>query len=457
MHIPRGDTTHGQASTGSDPVEVVTLALFPGARRVQLPAACTLVYTAGHVQIGEGGACYRHDTTVDAGYVRTHPRTAFLDADGRGFRLGGRTVNIRQAGAIGDGRADDTAAIRDALALVEADGGGIVDIPPGAYRVTSPITLPPQTAMQGVGPSSVLQVEGCDGIVLAASDGIGPRVIRDFMIHGRGCEGFSAIVIDLAGAGRVQGVVFERLYLAFFGTGVRSRGLWHTTFRTITMNQVWNGLALNGRNVKITIDDCRITHGGLLRGSGESIGIRVGDATPAARPEDVQVSRSIVYGFDKAIVWRTALFGGVTHCDLDACIRGGLELVTADGGFTFANNWIQVEGSSAYGISCAALGYAPRLNNILLANNHIAIRKSSPGSCGIVIGNQQSDLTVEGNGISGPWEDGIRASGVRRLSVRDNKVESRIIIEHCTSVVVERNLAGAGIHLSANTEPASEP
>lgn len=458
IHMPGAETIYGQVATGtgSEPAKVATLALFPGAERVRLPTTCTLVCTAGHTRIGEGAACYRRDPAVDAAYVRTHPYTAFLDADGSGFRLAGRAVDIRQTGAIGDGRADDTAAIREALAVVEGAGGGIVDIPPGAYRVTAPITLPPQTAMQGAGPSSVLRIEGCDGIVLAASDGIGPRVIRDFMIHGRGCEGFSAVVVDVTGTGRVQGVVFERLYLTFFGTGVRSQGLWHATFRTITMNQVWNGIVLNGRNIKITIDDCRITHGGLLRGNSESVGIRVGDATSAARPEDVQVTRSMVYGFDKAIVWRTALFGGVTHCDLDACAQAGLELVTADGGFIFANNWIQVEGTAAYGISCTALGYVPQLTNILLANNHLAIREASSGSCGIVIGNQQSDLRVEGNGISGPWENGIRASGVRRLSVYDNKVESRIIVERCTGVVVERNFAGAGIRLSANTEPDSQ-
>ena len=457
LHMP-----HASAKELRVPVEagaslpnIAILPLFIDASRARLPGACAMVWTGGHSRIGQGAACYGHDPVVTAAYVLAHPRTAFIDADGRGFRLLVQDVNVRQTGAIGDGRADDTAAIQEALAIVEKAGGGIVGIPSGEYRTTAPVTLPARTALRGVGPASVLRVQGCDGIVIAASDGIGPRSVCDFMVHGQECEDFSAIVINIPDNQRAQGIVFERLYLSFFGTGVRSRGLWHATFRTVTMNQVWSGLVLNGRNVKITIDDCRITHGGLLRKTGDTVGVQVGDAPSATRPEDVQIDRSIIYGFDKAIVWRTALFGGVQNCDLDACVRTGLELITADGGFTFANNWIQVEGAALSGISCSALGYNPHLTNILIANNHIVVRAPSPGSCGIAIGNQQSDLTVEGNGISGPWENGIHANGVRRLCVRNNKVESRIVVERCTDVAVEQNFAGAGVHLSGNSPPGT--
>lgn len=453
LHIPgaSGNDFQVPAGAGAPSPNIVILPLFIDADRVRLPAACALVWTGGHSQTGQGAACYRREPVVTAAYARAHPRTAFIDADGRGFRLLVQDVNVRQTGAIGDGRADDTAAIQEALTVVETVGGGTVGIPSGDYRITAPLILPPRTAMRGVGPASVLRVEGCDGLVIVASDGIGPRSVCDFMLHGQGCENFSAILINIPDNQRAQGLVFERLYLSFFGTGVRSRGLWHATFRTVTINQVWSGLVFNGRNIKITIDDCRITQGGLLRKTGETAGVQVGDATLPTRPEDVQIDRSIIYGFDKAIFWRTALFGGVRNCDLDACVHTGLELVTADGGFTFANNWIQVEGAAVSGISCTALGYNPQLTNILIANNHIVVRARSPGSCGIAIGNQQSDLTVESNGVSGPWENGIHANGVRRLHVRNNKVESRIFVERCTNVVVEQNFAGAGVHLSGNS------
>ncbi len=425
--------------------------LFTGANGIRLPLECEIVWTGGFSQIGSGAACYRRDATIDAAYVRAHPRTAFLDADRRAFRLIEQDVDVRQVGAIGDGNADDTASIQIALDLIEAGGGGTVSLPAGNYKITAPLKLPPRTSLQGAGPSAILRVQGCDGILLGASDEIGPRTLSNFTIYGRGCERFRAIIANIDDNRRNQGMVFERLYLAFFGTGVDSRGLWHATFRTLTMNQIWKGFLLSGRNVKVTIDDCRLTHGGLLRGAGDPIGIQVGDETTNARPEDVQIARTIIYGFAKGIVWRTALFGGVTHCDLDACTRTGLELVTADGGFAFTNNWVQVDGPSARGIHCTPLGYNPPITNILIANNNINARETSRGSCGIAIGNQQADIVIDGNSVDDHWETGISANGVRRLSMMHNKVAREIVIEGCKDVTVARNFAGSGLRLNGNT------
>ncbi|MFL0415862.1 glycosyl hydrolase family 28-related protein [Sphingomonas sp. 179-A 2A2 NHS] len=430
--------------------DIVALARFADADQLRLPDRCSLVWTSGHSQPGKGGACYRRETIVDRAYVRSHPRTAFLDAAGRGFRLYETEVDVSQTGAIGDGTADDTAAIQEALVVVEAGGGGTVMLPAGTYKTTAPLRIPPRTGIRGAGPSSLLQANSCDGILLGASDEIGPRTLSDFAIRGQGGERFTAIVVEADDDRRAQGIVFERLYLSFFGTGVRSRGLWHATFRTITVNQIWTGFVLTGRNVKITIDDCRLTHGGLLRGTGDPIGIQVGDGSSKLRPEDVQVTKSIIYGFGKGIVWRTALFGSVTQCDLDACTRIGLELVTADGGFTFANNWVHVDGPSARGIDCTALGYEPQNTSVHIVNNSINGRIATLGSCGIVIGNQQSDLVIEGNAVSSAWESGIRADGVRRLSLVNNKVARDIVAEGCTAIVVARNFAGAGLRLNNN-------
>ena len=429
---------------------VVAISLFTDAGQANLPEACDLVCTGGFSRLGCGAGRYIRDAAVDASYLAAHPRTAFVDSSGRGFRLMAREVDVRQVGAIGDGYSDDTAAIQEALDIVEAAGGGTVMLSPGDYKTTAPITLPPRASIRGAGPASILQVTSCDALIISASDGIGPRLIADFMIRGQKCENFTAIVTNIIDEQRVQGVVFERIYIAFFGIGVRSRGLWHSTFRTITMNQVWVGFTFSGRNIKITIDDCRLTHGGSLKGLGDPVGIRVGDETPSARPEDIQIDKSIIYGFKKAIVWRTALFGGVTNCDLDACTLTGLELITADGGFTFVNNWIQVDGDSACGVMCVALGYNPNLTNIRIANNYISIPSLNAKSCGIKIGNQQSDLLVDNNTVSGPWQIGIHADGVRRLSLLNNKVEQDIFLERCVDLSVARNFALKGVKLRDN-------
>ena len=54
-------------------------------------------------------------------------------------------------GAVGDGVADDTAAINNALAAAGANGGGIVYLPPGQYKISNTLNVPGAVWFQGVG------------------------------------------------------------------------------------------------------------------------------------------------------------------------------------------------------------------------------------------------------------------------------------------------------------------
>lgn len=60
------------------------------------------------------------------------------------------TYNIRDFGAIGDGKADDTTAIRGALAFIASRNGGILQFPEGDYKVTDSLTLPSGITIQGI-------------------------------------------------------------------------------------------------------------------------------------------------------------------------------------------------------------------------------------------------------------------------------------------------------------------
>jgi len=76
---------------------------------------------------------------LDAGYspVATavrHPLTAMYHADGYG--------------AVGDGVADDTAAIQGAIDAASAAGGGVVYLADGAYKVDA-LTLPSKVSLRG--------------------------------------------------------------------------------------------------------------------------------------------------------------------------------------------------------------------------------------------------------------------------------------------------------------------
>lgn len=55
--------------------------------------------------------------------------------------LGGRGVSVKAFGAVGNGGADDTAAIQNAVNAVVAAGGGLVFFPPGTYKITTRIYI----------------------------------------------------------------------------------------------------------------------------------------------------------------------------------------------------------------------------------------------------------------------------------------------------------------------------
>lgn len=59
----------------------------------------------------------------------------------------GPTLDVRELGAAGDGREDDTAAIRDGLARLA--GGGTLYFPRGRYLVSDTLPLPPGLTLRG--------------------------------------------------------------------------------------------------------------------------------------------------------------------------------------------------------------------------------------------------------------------------------------------------------------------
>ncbi len=57
--------------------------------------------------------------------------------------------NIRDFGAAGDGRTDDTNAFRSAMAVIASNNGGILTIPDGEYIISAPIALPSGITIRG--------------------------------------------------------------------------------------------------------------------------------------------------------------------------------------------------------------------------------------------------------------------------------------------------------------------
>jgi hypothetical protein len=109
----------GDRFKGDPGGNAMAIGLFTAAGTMAIEAGYDLVQTSGWSRVGVGQALYAFDPLIDAAYVATHLRTAFIDANGRGFRFAGRTLDAFQVGAKGSG-ADDTAAIVALFAECEA-------------------------------------------------------------------------------------------------------------------------------------------------------------------------------------------------------------------------------------------------------------------------------------------------------------------------------------------------
>ena len=61
------------------------------------------------------------------------------------------TLTVRDFGAEGDGRTDDTSAFQSALSAREESGGGKVFAPTGSYRIDGSLRIGEKTTLRGAG------------------------------------------------------------------------------------------------------------------------------------------------------------------------------------------------------------------------------------------------------------------------------------------------------------------
>lgn len=111
---------------------------------------------------------------------------------------GSGLFNVLDYGAVGDGRGDDTASIRAAVAAAQAAGSGVVFLPRGHYRVSGRINVTASgIVLRGEGPRvSVLKpsqpLAAVDGFDVNAPDSLGPYSWWDGFIRVQGPPSISS-------------------------------------------------------------------------------------------------------------------------------------------------------------------------------------------------------------------------------------------------------------------------
>lgn len=134
-------------------------ALFVNASALTVPTDSDFVQTTGYSALDKGAAIYVSDAAVDAAYVAAHPRSSFISANSRGFRLSAeQDFTPAMFGAVEDGTTDDNAAIAAMQAYqqsVQRLGYGYSPGQPralvrfGAYYQTAPIDLHAGSRLEG--------------------------------------------------------------------------------------------------------------------------------------------------------------------------------------------------------------------------------------------------------------------------------------------------------------------
>lgn len=232
---------------------------------------------AGSTISGDVGGALPGPTTVTGiGGVPVDPpdgvATDYLNGQGHWTTPAGGAsgtpdwVNVKDHGAVGDGTADDTAAINAAIGAI-GSAGGVLYFPVGTYKITSTLSFTSGTSITLQGDPSVYGDTGGSIISMATlnttaisqpnNDGTGLR-IRDLKIVGPGGSPSSGkgVYLFLQGyvehcevRGFYQGIYFD--YHNYYGHIVRTRATANT----------YAGIFLAGTN-NTTIDDCAINYAG---------------------------------------------------------------------------------------------------------------------------------------------------------------------------------------------------
>jgi hypothetical protein len=126
------------AKKGEHPLQVLRADKY--ALTVSLPLAVATGEARVFVHNGHGGA----DGWSEGLPVNVQPLSAWPATE----------FNVREFGAVGDGVADDTTAFRSALTRARMDGGGVVVVPRGTYKLTGQLSVPPRTVLRGRGPDA---------------------------------------------------------------------------------------------------------------------------------------------------------------------------------------------------------------------------------------------------------------------------------------------------------------
>ena len=154
--------------------------------------------------------------------------------------------DVRDFGAMGDGKHDDTAAVQHAV----ADGDGVIHFPPGNYLLTRPIQVP----LNKVGR---IAIDGSGGTAKILMAGAGPAFHLIGTHEGSALPStFKPIVWQRERMPTVQDIEIEGLHEE--ADGILLEGTAQATISGVLLRELRDGVRVHGRCRNLLIDACHI-------------------------------------------------------------------------------------------------------------------------------------------------------------------------------------------------------
>lgn len=151
--------------------------------------------------------------------------------------------NVRDFGAAGDGRTDDTIAFQSALAFMTVHNGGILNVPEGDYVVSAPLTLASGITIQGVNglptsyPTNNVNVKNPTRIRLSGTRRALFRIgectykvaLKNLELYADSNDGTYGVEA-VGGYTASQDISFEQVSFSLLNRGIYVHGLEHVNF-----------------------------------------------------------------------------------------------------------------------------------------------------------------------------------------------------------------------------------
>lgn len=172
--------------------------------RLTSPNGLSVVVVAPQAVIDAVGAAVSSDAAV-AGFVNNPASATRVAGDAIYPKRSNLPVNVKDYGAVGDGTADDTAAIQAAV------NAGDTFFPAGTYKTTSTITIPTGREIRGAGAKSATITTAVDTPMFAWAGGEG-QAIRNIRLQSTLTGAHTTFLIDVANPTRP---VFQYVEISF--------------------------------------------------------------------------------------------------------------------------------------------------------------------------------------------------------------------------------------------------